>query len=105
MSYNIPTDVDKELKDFFAQYSFIDKVVIFGSRARLECKEKSDIDICVYSLKMSDEEFRDLRYEIDELPIFYHIDIVHFEKIDDKLKENILRDGKLFYTTIVKKID
>lgn len=96
MSYIMPIDVEKELKDFFSKYSFIDKVVIFGSRARGTCKEKSDIDICIYSLEMSDEEFRDIRYEIAELPILYHIDIVHFQKIDDRLRENILRDGKLF---------
>lgn len=102
MNYNIPKDVVKELKDFFIQYSFIDKVVIFGSRARAECKEKSDIDICIYSLEMSNAEFRDLRYEINELPILYHIDIVHFEKIDDELRESILRDGKLFYISRVK---
>ncbi len=95
--YQLPSDVVKELQDFFAHYSFIDKVVIFGSRARGDCGEKSDIDICVYSLEMSDEEFRDLRYEINELPILYKIDIVHFEKINDKLRENILRDGKLFF--------
>ena len=103
--YKIPADIEKELKDFFAQYSFIDKVVVFGSRARGDNAKKSDIDICIYSLEMSDSEFRDLRYELNELPILYHIDIVHFEKINDELRENILKDGKLFFVPMIKQKD
>jgi len=94
--YNIPKDVEKDLKKFFTLYkNYIDKIVIFGSRARGDYTPKSDIDICIYSTTMSDIEFRDIRYEINELPILYHIDIVHFEKVSNDLKENILRDEKI----------
>lgn len=101
MIANIPSDILKELQEFFDKFDFIDKVEVFGSRARGDNKLKSDIDLCVYSLQMSREEFRDLRHEINELPILYYIDIVHFEKISDALKENILRDGKLLSSEIL----
>lgn len=97
MSYNIPVNVVQKLEDFFKQFDFIDKVVIFGSRARGDNAPKSDIDLCVYSLKMSKDEFVKLRRELDDLPILYKMDIVHFENSSDELKENILRDEKLFF--------
>ncbi len=95
MNYNLPLDVTNELKNFFNSFSSISKVAIFGSRARKDNTAKSDIDICIYSKEMSSQEFRELKYLIDELPILYKIDVVHFENIDDKLKKNILREEQL----------
>ncbi len=102
MIYQIEKQVALKLKEFFNQFNFIDRVVIFGSRARHDCNPKSDIDICVYSVQMSEKEFNKLKYEIDQLPILFNIDIVHFEKVNDKLKDNILRDEKLFFVKKVK---
>ena len=96
--YYIPEDVKVDLINFFSFYSYIDKVVIFGSRARGDYNPKSDIDICIYSLTMSDIEFRDIRYDINELPILYHIDIVHFERVNESLQKSILKDEELFFT-------
>ena len=97
MSYQIEEHIAKRLKDFFAKFDFVDKVVVFGSRAKHNANPKSDIDLCVYSLNMSSTQFSILKMEIDELPILYKLDVVHFENSDDALKENIERDGKLLY--------
>jgi len=105
MTYQIETHIAKRLQDFFSQFDFIDKVEVFGSRARHDCSTKSDIDLCIYSLEMSAKQFTKLKIVLDELPILYKVDIVHFEESNDALKENILRDGKLFYTPMVKLID
>jgi hypothetical protein len=45
---------------------------------------------------MSDTEFRNLRYEIEELPILHHIDVVHFEKIPSTMDvaRKLARQGK-----------
>ncbi|MEA3352482.1 MAG: restriction endonuclease subunit S [Campylobacterota bacterium] len=102
MIYQIEKQVALKLKNYFEQFDFIDKVVVFGSRARHDCNPKSDIDLCIYSIAMSDREFTKLKYEIDELPILYKIDVVHFEKVNDALKENILRDEKLLFVKKVK---
>jgi len=97
MSYQIEEHIAKRLKDFFAKFDFIDKVVVFGSRAKHNANPKSDIDLCVYSLNMSSTQFSILKMEIDELPILYKLDVVHFENSDNALKENIEREGKLLY--------
>ncbi|MEA3497668.1 MAG: nucleotidyltransferase domain-containing protein [Campylobacterota bacterium] len=95
MSYNLDDKVVQKLKNFFQQFDFIDKIVLFGSRAKNTNNPKSDIDLCIFSKTMDKNEFSKLRLEIDELPILYHIDIVHFQSVDNELKDNILKDGKL----------
>jgi len=97
MSYQLDKNVADKLKDFFSKFDFIDKVVIFGSRAKHNANPKSDIDLCIYSLEMDKKEFTKLKLKLDELPILYKMDVVHFENSNDELKENILRDGKLFF--------
>ena len=72
-------------------------MVIFGSRARGDNAAKSDIDLCVYAPTMSKREFTRFKLSLDDLPILHHIDVVHFESIDEKLKANILRDEKLLF--------
>lgn len=47
MKYNLPDRVLRELY-FFAQKYSIEKLVLFGSRARGTNTERSDIDIAVY---------------------------------------------------------
>ena len=48
MKYNIPERVLKDISAFAKKYS-INKVILFGSRARGDNTERSDIDIAVYA--------------------------------------------------------
>lgn len=102
MNYQLEPHIADKLKEFFTQFDFIDKVMIFGSRAKHNANPKSDIDLCIFSLEMSETEFSKLKFEIDELPILLKIDVVHFENSNDELKENVLRDGKLFFVRKVR---
>jgi predicted nucleotidyltransferase len=97
VSYRIPQDVADDLKAFFGRFELVEKVVVFGSRARGDNSLKSDIDLCVYAPEMTDEAFSRLKWELDELPIFHHMDIVRFEKINDALKAHVERDGKVLF--------
>ena len=47
MKYNIPERVLRDISVFAKKYS-INKVILFGSRARGDNTERSDIDIAVY---------------------------------------------------------
>ena|GEM_PF-843064 len=102
MIYQLEPHVANTLKEFFNQFDFIDKVVIFGSRAKHTANPKSDIDLCIYSLEMTDIQFSKLKSEIDELPILYKIDVVHFEKVNKELQDNVERNGKLLFKKYIK---
>jgi len=94
MKYGLEERVIKKLVTFFKKYDFIDQVLLFGSRARGDYGKSSDIDLCIFSNTMTNLEFSKLKFELDELPIFHKIDIVHFKKVDKELQNNIIKIGK-----------
>ena len=98
MNCNIPADVLNELISFFKKNRSVEKVEVFGSRARGDNTPKSDIDLAIYSKTISKEAFKFLQLELSELPILYHIDSVHFEHASQKLKGNIQKDGVTIFT-------
>ncbi len=72
----------------------LDRVILFGSRARGDNWEKSDVDLAVSGKNA--EQFKDLAPEILSTP--YLIDVVNLDRrVSDKLIRNILRDGVLIY--------
>ena len=72
------------------------KFILFGSRARGDYKNTSDIDIAIEKDVSMEEQYK-IMNEIDLLDIIYKIDLVF---IDDKtnleLLESIKRDGVEF---------
>lgn len=73
-----------------------EKIVLFGSRARGDNREKSDIDIAVYGLDKS----KRVRFSesVDEIPTLLKFDIVFIDgKTDPVLIKNIEKDGVILY--------
>ncbi|TYP50917.1 nucleotidyltransferase domain-containing protein [Thermosediminibacter litoriperuensis] len=88
----------KELSRIFNKYPAVQKVLLFGSRARRDFKNTSDVDLAVFSEDISEREFNLLVNEIDEIDTVLSFDVVHYEKLKkDSLRESILRDGVLVY--------
>ena len=69
-----------------------EKIVLFGSRARGDHTERSDIDLAVYG--MPPEGRAGFRLDLEELPTLLKFDVVHVdERTDQALKDNIEKDG------------
>lgn len=93
MKYNLPDRVLRELY-FFAQKYSIEKLVLFGSRARGTNTERSDIDIAVYGGDY-DHFYWDVKEKIHSLLMF---DIVQADElISEELKREIEKDGVIIY--------
>ena len=93
MKYNLPDRVLRELY-FFAQKYSIEKLVLFGSRARGTNTERSDIDIAVYGGDF-DSFYWDVKEKIHSLLMF---DIIEAdEPISEELKQEIEKDGVTIY--------
>ena len=94
---HIDEKILSELRHIFKKYP-IQKVLLFGSRARGDFKKTSDVDLAVFSENISDREFNLIVDEINEIDTPLSFDVVHFEKLKkDSLKEKILKDGVLIY--------
>lgn len=70
------------------------KIYLFGSRARGDYSETSDIDIAIDDGKpFSMTQKGQIISMIDALNIPQKVDIVDFNRIPSALKENILKEG------------
>ena len=93
MKYNLPDRVLRELLFFAKKYS-IEKIILFGSRARGMNTERSDIDIAVYGGDF-DQFYWDVKEQTHSLLMF---DIVQAdESISDELRQEIKKDGVVIY--------
>ncbi|PHS34974.1 MAG: DNA polymerase III subunit beta [Alkaliphilus sp.] len=80
----------------------IEKIVIYGSRARGDYSRTSDIDIAIYADNLSSKDMNLLRYEISELDIIYKMDIVHVKTLEKHgLIEAIEKEGKVIFASNV----
>lgn len=93
MKYNLPDRVLRELS-YFAQKHSINKIVLFGSRARGTNTERSDIDIAVYGGDF-DNFYWDVKEKVNSLLMF---DIVQADSsVSNELKKEIQKDGVVIY--------
>lgn len=90
---SIPKRITKDITAFAEKHG-IQKVILFGSRARGTHTERSDVDIAVSGGDF-DAFYWDVRENTHSLLTF---DIVNMDNnISDDLKEKIAKDGVMLY--------
>lgn len=88
----------RDIVRVFRRYPNIEKVLIFGSRAKGTYKPYSDIDLAVVAPNMDDQEFSRLWNELDALELVFKLDVLHWDKLgQQKLKDSIMTHGRYFY--------
>lgn len=92
MKYNLPERAVKDIA-VFAQDHDIQKVILFGSRARGAHTEKSDIDLAVSGGDI-EAFYWDIKENVHSLLTF---DIVDYRGASADLQEEIERDGITIY--------
>lgn len=97
--FGLDEKIIEELKKIFAKYEEIEKVCIFGSRAKGTYKETSDIDIAMFGDNITHSINTNVYYDIENLYLVYKVDLLNFNSLKngDKLKENILKEGVEIY--------
>ncbi len=73
------------------------KVYLYGSRAKGEAYDASDIDLAVQSPDTISTELRKVKEAFFESTIPYRIDAVNLDEVDEKFKESILKEVVLFW--------
>jgi uncharacterized protein len=86
------------ITDTFAAFPQIEKAVIYGSRAKGNYKNGSDIDLTLYGRDLTTKLQGKIENELDELLLPYTIELSIFEKISDPdFVDHIQRVGMVFY--------
>lgn len=78
---------------------FIEEIWLFGSRARGDAQERSDIDLAILCPHATSIDWNKVMDIIENADTLLKIDCLQFHLLgqDDKLRENILRFKKVLY--------
>lgn len=96
MKYNLPENAENGIIALAKKHGII-KVILFGSRARGDNIERSDIDLAVSGGNIT-EFALDAEEEIDTLLMFDVVDIDGY--VQPELLAEIERDGVILYEKI-----
>lgn len=94
-NFGLPERTINELLAYFKSRPEIEKVVIYGSRAKGTYRTGSDIDFAIWS---DAGKITGVATELDDLPTPYMFDVTNYKTLTHEgIKDSIDKDGKLFY--------
>ena len=98
LRFGLDKDVIQKICGVFAQYPQIKQAVIYGSRAKGNYKNGSDIDLTLHGKDLTLDLLYQISTEIDDLLLPYTVDlsIFHILKGPDFI-DHIQRVGIVFY--------
>lgn len=95
-NFGLPERTINELIEYFKSKPEIEQVKIFGSRAKGNYRNGSDIDFAIWTDEH--EYFSRFSGELDELPTPYMFDVIDYKTLSHEgMKNSIDRDGVVFY--------
>jgi len=87
-----------QIVNVFANNKDVDKVILYGSRAKGTQKPYSDIDITILGDNLNLSVLQKIEIELDDLLLPYKFDVSLYNSIDNNdLVEHIKRVGKTIY--------
>lgn len=92
--YGINEKVYKRLINYFENNSDIEKIILFGSRAKGLEKINSDIDLCIGYIGKNKGTVVE---EINDIVGVYSCDIVFFDSLNENIENQVARDGIEIY--------
>ena len=87
------------MQQVFRNHPEVEKVILYGSRAKGNYKVGSDIDLSMQGEGLSFSLLSTIHEELYALPIPYTVDLSILDNIENaNLIEHIQRIGKIFYS-------
>ncbi|OAV71588.1 putative nucleotidyltransferase [Bacteroidales bacterium Barb4] len=98
MPYGLKDTDIQRIKQVFASYSEVERVVLYGSRAKGNFKPASDIDLTLYGEKLTLTLQYKIENDLDDLLLPYKMDVSIFHRISNPdLTDHINRIGQVFH--------
>jgi predicted nucleotidyltransferase len=98
MQYGLDEKILADIENIFSKYNQISKVILYGSRAKGNFRNGSDIDITLVGEELDMNILYSVMDDIDELYLPYKLDISIYSHIDNQeLIEHISRVGKIIF--------
>ncbi len=98
MKFGLKQETIDKINSVFEKYIEVEEVIIYGSRAKGNYRNGSDIDITLKGKNLTDKIRSHISWDIDDLNTPYLFDISIFEKLNaPDLEDHINRMGQVFY--------
>jgi predicted nucleotidyltransferase len=82
----------------FADYSAVERVILYGSRAKGTYRTGSDIDLAIAGNGLTHQALLDLHNALDDLELLYRFDLLNLQTVSNPaLLDHIQRVGIVFY--------
>jgi len=100
MKYGLADSAIIKIQQVFESLPEIEEVILYGSRAKGNFKQGSDIDIVVIGNKVTGKVISKLSWLLDDLLLPYTFDIADFKEINsEELLAHIKTVGSSMYKT------
>ena len=96
-SIDVPLNVKDRLERLFSAHPQVAKVIVFGSRARGDADERSDIDLAIVAPEATPRQWLDIVFALEEVDTLLSIDVVRWLEASPALKARIITEGKVLY--------
>lgn len=97
MKYGLKDQTLEQIFSVFKTFPEIEKAVIYGSRAKGNYKEGSDIDLCLFGEEITQSLMNQIEVALDELFLPYSFDLSVYNHLANKdLISHIDRRGTFF---------
>lgn len=91
-------DIEHTFIEQLSMNTYVDRIILFGSRSRDDYEKYSDVDLAVECPNMSKFEWLKLKEFVTyDLNIFIRISLVPFHSNPCDIKERILNTGIVLY--------
>lgn len=98
MQYGLKDKTIEAIKKVISRHDEVEQAVLYGSRAKGNYKEASDIDLVLKGKKLDMSILSKIHWQLDDLLLPYFIDLAIYHHIDNpQLIEHINRVGKIIY--------
>ncbi len=98
MSFGLPDELVEKIKNILLNHSEVEEALIYGSRAKGNYREGSDIDMVLKGKLLTEDIRNQIFWEVDELNSPYTLDLSIYHQItSQELIQHIERVAKALY--------
>lgn len=98
MNWGLKEETIAQVTDVLAQHPEVEQAILYGSRAKGNFKNGSDVDLTLKGQHLNQPTVWEIRGKLDDLSTPYTFDISFFDDISNQeLIDHINRVGVMFY--------
>lgn len=95
--YRTMLPIIQDIANKLGQMPTVESVVLFGSRARGDHRERSDIDLAVLCPDASSRDWFAMTDIVDEARTLLKIDLVRYDRMEQEFRDEIDLEGVVLY--------